>query len=156
NEPNSIVIDETAAKRYFDGTDIVGKTLELSNHTICKVTGVIRNIPAQSHFHFSFIRPLRDYYNHGDENDWLSNNYTSFILVKPGVTRAFMQSRLNTMVNTYLGRQLQDLLHASVSDIEKSGNHFRYDLMPLTDIHLYSNKSYEYEANGSATYVYVF
>ncbi|HXB09903.1 MAG TPA: ABC transporter permease, partial [Puia sp.] len=156
NEPNSIVIDESAAKRYFDGTDVVGKTLELENHTVCKVTGVIRDIPRQSHFHFSFIRPLRDFYNHGDDNDWLSNNYTSFILVKPGVSRSFMQSRVDVMVNTYLGRQLQDLLHTSVAEIQKSGNHFRYELMPLTDIHLHSNKSYEYEANGNITFVYIF
>src|SRR5882672_1548952 len=74
NEPHSIVIDESAAKRYFNSTDVVGRTLELENKAVCKVTGVIKDIPQQSRFHFSFIRPLRDGYN-GDENDWLSNNY---------------------------------------------------------------------------------
>ena len=67
-----------------------------------------------------------------------------------------MQSRLNTLVNTYLGRQLQDLLHTSVTDLQKGGNHFKYDLTPLLDIHLHSNKSYEYEANGNIQYVYIF
>ena len=156
NEPNSIVIDEDVAKRYFNSTDVVGKTLELENHAICKVTGVFREIPQQSHFHFSFIRPLRDYYNGGDENDWLSNNYTSYILVRPGVSRQFMQSRVDATINTYLGRQLQDMLHSSLSDLNRAGNHFKYALMPLLDIHLHSNKSYEFEANGNITYVTVF
>src|SRR5260370_28257924 len=89
NEPQSIVIDESAAKRYFNSTNIVGRTLELENKTVCKVTGVIRDMPKQSHFHFSFIRPLHDSYNNNDENEWLDNNYISYILVKPGVSKDF-------------------------------------------------------------------
>src|ERR1044071_4417310 len=62
NETSSIVIDETAAKRYFNTTDVVGKTLYVDNSTNCKITGVIKDIPQQSHFHFRFIRPLMDTY----------------------------------------------------------------------------------------------
>jgi len=156
NEPNSIVLDATAARRYFGSTEIIGKTLELENHTMCKVTAVMKDMPALSHFHFSFIRPLRDFSNHGDENDWLSNNYTSYILLRPGVSRSFMQGRIDATVNRYLGRQLQELLHTSTEDLRRSGNHFKYEMMPLTEIHLHSNKSYEFEANGSITFVYTF
>ena len=155
NEPNSIVINETAAKRYFNSTDVIGKTLELENKAICKVTGVIRDMPEQSHFHFSFIRPLRNNYN-GEDNDWLSNNDISYILVKPGVTREFMQSRVDATVDNYLSKQLQELLHASTADMKKQGNYFKYHLMPLLDIHLHSNKSYEFEANGNINFVTIF
>src|ERR1700744_543565 len=52
NNPHSIVIDEITARRYFNSTDVVGRTLETgSEHTLCKITGVIRDIPEQSHFH---------------------------------------------------------------------------------------------------------
>ncbi|HLZ89078.1 MAG TPA: ABC transporter permease, partial [Puia sp.] len=156
NEPNTIVIDESAARRYFNSTDVVGKTLELEDHTVCKVTGVIRDMPSASHFHFSFIRPLRDFFNRGDENDWLSNNYTSYILLRQGVSRDFVQSRIDATVDHYLGKQLLDLLHTSTQDLKKAGNHFKYELMPLTDIHLHSNKSYEFEANGNINFVYIF
>ena len=156
NEPHSIVIDESAAKRYFNSTDVIGKTLELENKAICKVTGVIRDIPQQSHFHFSFIRPLRDRDDNGDENDWLSNNYISYILAKPGVSRDFLQGRVDATVDNYLSKQLQDLLHTSTQDMKKQGNYFKYYLMPLLDIHLHSNKSYEFEANGNINYVTIF
>jgi putative ABC transport system permease protein len=156
NAPGSIVIDESAARRYYGSMDAVGKTLELENHTICKVTGVFRDIPQQSHFHFSFIRPTRDINYNGDLNDWLTNNCQSYILLRPGVSREFAQSRLNAMVNTYLVRQLQDQFHTSAEDLRKGGNYFRYDLTPLTDIHLHSNKSYEFEANGNIQFVYIF
>lgn len=46
NEPNSIVIDETTAKKYFNSTDVVGKTLYIDNSTNCKITGVIKDFPS--------------------------------------------------------------------------------------------------------------
>ena len=155
NEPNSIVIDKSAAKRYFNTTDVVGKTLELENKTFCKVTAVMQDLPRQSHFHLSFIRPVRDA-NHGDDDQWLSNNWHSYILVRPGVDRAFLQSRVNATVDKYVGLQLQQMLHASAEDLSRSGGHFIYHLMPLNDIHLRSNKSYELEPNGNINYVYTF
>ena len=156
NEPHSIVIDETTARKYFNTTDVIGKRLDLEDHKTCKITGVIRDIPQQSHFHFSFIRPLRDSYNQSDENDWLSNNYQSYVVARPGVTQAALQKHVDATVNLFMSRQLQDMLHASLADLEKQGSHFRYHLFPLTDIHLHSNKSYEFEPNGNIDYVYVF
>jgi putative ABC transport system permease protein len=155
NEPNSIVIDESAAKRYFNSTDVVGKALELENKTFCKITGVMKDFPRQSHFHLSFIRTLRDA-NHGDDDQWLSNNWHSYILVKPGVDRAFLQGRINATVDKYLGLQLQAMLHTSIQDMNHQGAHFIYHLMPLEDIHLHSNKGYEMEPNGNINYVYIF
>ncbi|HUZ57389.1 MAG TPA: ABC transporter permease [Hanamia sp.] len=153
NEPNSIVIDETTAKKYFNTTNVVGKTLFVDNKTNCKITGVIKDIPRQSHFHFSFIRPKRD--NPGN-NSWLSNNEYTYILVRPGVSRQKVQSDVNATVNNYLGKELEDQLHFSLKDLKNNGSHFIYHATPLTDIHLHSDKSYEIEANGNITYVYIF
>src|SRR6202012_1420739 len=44
----------------------------------------------------------------------------------------------------------------STQDMKKQGNYFSYHLMPLLDIHLHSNKSYEFEANGNINYVTIF
>jgi putative ABC transport system permease protein len=155
DEPKSIVIDETTARKYFNSTDVVGKTLKIDNTNICKITGVIKDFPAQSHFHFSFIRPLRDTYR-GNDADWLSNNVQSYILVKPGVQKAFVQSAVDKMIKENLYPELQMLMHASQGDVESKGGYFRYHLMPLTDIHLKSAKSYDFEANGNINSVYIF
>ncbi len=150
-EPNSIVIDETTAKKYFNSTDVVGKTLFVDNNTNCKITGVIKDIPKQSHFHFSFIRPR------GKDNDsWLSNNTYNYVLVRPGVTQQKLQKDIDATINNYLAKDLQGQLHASLKDLTAKGNHFIYHAMPLTDIHLHSDKQYEIEANGDITYVYIF
>ena len=155
NEPHSIVLDESAAKRYFNSTDVVGKTLELDDKTLCKITGVMQDMPRQSSFHFSFIRPLHDSWS-GDDDKWLSNAAQSFILVRPGVDRSFLQGRVDATVNTYVSPALEGELHLNIHAMQQQGGHVRYHLMPLTDIHLHSNKSYEFEANGNSSYIYVF
>jgi putative ABC transport system permease protein len=155
NEPNSIVIDETTARKYFNSTNVVGKTLYVDNSVNVKITGVIRDMPSQSHFHFSFIRPMHDTY-HDDQDEWLSNNYPTYVLVRHGVTQAALQNKVNATIDNYLFKQLDQVLHTSASDVKKGGNHFIYPVMPLTDIHLHSNKSYEFEANGNIAYVYIF
>src|SRR5579871_5169507 len=155
NEPNSIVIDETNAKKYFNSTDVVGKSLYVDNSVSCKITAVIKDIPRQSHFHFSFIRPMHDTY-HGGQDDWLSNSCLSYILVKPGVSIKTLQRGIDAAINNYLGKQLEQVLHTSLKDAEKGGNHFIYPAIALTDIHLHSNKSYEVETNGNVAYVYIF
>lgn len=155
NDPNSVVIDETTALKYFNSTDIVGKTLYINNSDNCKITGVIKDFPRQSHFHFRFIRPLRKSYG-SIEMDWLTNDVHSYILVAPGVKKAFIQSKVDETVNNYLSKQLEGMFHASFKDLQSKGDHFRYPMMPLTEIHLHSEKTFEFEANGNINYVYIF
>jgi putative ABC transport system permease protein len=103
----------------------------------------------------SFIRPVRDSYQ-GDNDQWLSNNWHSYILVRPGTDRAYLQSRVDATVDKYLGKQLEQVLHTSIKDMNHQGAHFIYHLMPLEDIHLQSNKAYELEPNGNKSYIYIF
>jgi len=159
NNPHSIVIDESAARRYFNSTDVIGRTLEIgSNNTLLKITGVIRDMPEQSQFHFSFIRPIREAYNFNDpsDNDWVSNPYYTYILAQSGVTRAEVQKDVDAVVNLHVYPALQGMFHVSGADLEKAGNHFRCRVFPLTDVHLHSNKSGELEANGNIQYIYIF
>jgi putative ABC transport system permease protein len=115
----------------------------------------MKDFPRQSHFHLSFIRPVRDSYQ-GDNDQWLSNNWHSYILVRPGVDRAVLQSRVNATVDKYLGLQLQSMLHTSIQEMNHQGAHFIYHLMPLEDIHLHSNKGYEMEPNGNTSLISTF
>ncbi len=154
NDPSAIVIDETAAKALFNSTDVIGKTLFIDNTTNCHITAVIKDMSRQSHFHFSFIRPRGT--RGPNANDWLNNNVQSYILVKEDASRAAVQKSVDGIINNYLVKELEDVIHTSAKDLAQSGGHFIYHLMPLTDIHLHSDKSYEFEANGNINYVYIF
>jgi putative ABC transport system permease protein len=70
NNPHSIVIDESAARRYFNSTDVIGRTIQVGDdNSLLKITGVIRDMPEQSQFPFSFIRPIRESYTFNDPGD---------------------------------------------------------------------------------------
>ena len=77
-------------------------------------------------------------------------------MVQPGVTQQKLQKDVDATINNYLGKELETQLHASLKDLTSKGSHFIYHATPLTDIHLHSDKSYEMEANGDITYVYIF
>lgn len=154
DNPHTVVIDESAARRYFNTTDVIGRTLEVgSDNTPCQITGVIRDIPGRSHFHFSFIRPFRDSWM---DPSWLTNNYYTYVLVQPGTSPGEVQHDIDKTIDTYLGRELQQSIHTSFDDLAKSGSYFRYPAMALTDIHLHSNVASELEPNGNILYVYIF
>lgn len=159
NNTHSIVIDESAARRYFNSTDVVGRTLEVGdNNTPLKITGVIRDMPEQSQFHFSFIRPISESYSFNDpgDNNWVSNAYYTFILVQPGTSQAELQKYADEIDSLNIGPAIQQMFHASGTDLAKAGNYFRCRVFPLTDVHLYSNKSGELEANSNIQFVYIF
>ncbi len=60
------------------------------------------------------------------------------------------------MINKYVGPQAQSILNASLEDLKKNGSYVKYSLMPLTQIHLHSDKVAELSANGNMQYVYIF
>ena len=155
NDPNNIVISESAAKRYFNSTSVLGKTLYTDNAKDRKITGVYKDFPRQSHFHFDFIKPFAERWDKNPDG-WLSNNNNTYILVKPGTTQAELQSMLNATTRKYVGQQLMQYFNSSIKDLEGKGNRFNYQVTPLRDIHLKSNKSGEIEVNGDITYVYIF
>lgn len=154
-QPNSMVISETMALKYFNSTDVIGKSLLTSNTVNYKITGVIRDMPARSHFHFNFIKAMSEL-NYSRDNNWLGNNCVTYLLVRPGTSVKQVNSYINGTINKYIEPQLQSLLHSSLDDLAKKGNFLKYPVIPLKDIHLHSNKSDEFEANGDMEYVTIF
>lgn len=150
--PNSLVVSEEAAQQYFHSADILGQTLKFANDTaVYVVTGVIRNMPAESHFHFRIIKPMTR-----RVQEWINLYASTYILVSPGVTTADVDRMLAATVDRYVNPQIQKDLHNSAADLKRNGDHFRYYAMPLTQIHLYSDLGLEFEPNGSAEVVVLF
>lgn len=152
SSPNSLVVSEAAAQRYFHFTDVLGQTLRLDNDTtVYVVTGVIKNMPAESHFHFQLIKPMVQ-----RRQDWVNLYAATYILVRPGFSTADVDRILAETVSKYVNPQIQRDLHTSADGLKQSGDYFRYYAMPLTRIHLYSNLGLEFEPNGSIEYVVLF
>ena len=152
---HSLVITETIARKYFNSTDVIGKTMLMNDTSNYKITAVIKDIPKQSHFHFDFFVPMVE--NPGiNEDNWLSENYTTYILLKKNADVKQLEAQLNPFMDKHVGPQLQSVVNISLSDFKKGGGYIRASLTPLTAIHLHSNKQGELDGNGNAEYVYIF
>lgn len=137
-EVQSIVLTESSAKRYFGNDNPVGKTLQIDRLGNLMVTGVIKDVPHASHFHFDFLISTRKFGGNIDAN-WGFYNFYTYAKLKP-----------NSDITAFT-KKVQDVYKSNTTD----GANIFY-VQPLTDIHLTSNLKWELEPNSDKLYVYVF
>jgi putative ABC transport system permease protein len=154
-EPNTIIITERIAKKYFNKTNVVGQVLIFNETEPYKITGVIRDIPLQSHFHFDFFIAMAGLPESKD-NAWFSSNFNTYLLLRPGADFKKLAERLPEFMHKHAGPQMESILHLTFDKFEQSGDYFKLDLIPLKKIHLESNRVGELGANGNVQYVYIF
>ncbi|GAA3975176.1 ABC transporter permease [Mucilaginibacter dorajii] len=151
-EPNSVVISESIAQKYFNRSNVVGQTLFLvTDSTSHKITGVMRDMPMQSHFRANFLLAT----GHPVQNNNLWNKLTAFatyVLVKPNANTNLLESKLNAEMQ----KGLKGSSTMNYAKFTSGGNYFKLSLIPVTDIHLKSNRVMELGANGNSQYVYIF
>ncbi|MFC2129513.1 ABC transporter permease [Bacteroidota bacterium] len=155
NRPNTIVLSETAAVKYFGtAANAAGKNLEMAfpygiGNLDFEVTGVFEDFPANSHFHPEMVysgTTLPDLIN---EQGWTANNFITYLLLKEGTDPDHFDEKLKEFTRENMGMEEFD---AWVDQ----GNHWTYFLQPLTSIHLHSDLNGELEPNGNHTYVLLF
>jgi len=157
NEPNTVVITASTAKKYFGTTNAVGKTLETNDrdNTVYKVTAVIEDIPKNSHFNFDFFFSM-DNVEYGFGN-YLSQNFQTYVLLRKVTDYKKFDKIFEQVIQRYVLPQAKQFMQiSSMEEFRKAGNKLEYHLMPMTDIHLHSNSVPELGVNGSAQTTYIF
>lgn len=154
-DPHSIVITEKIARKYFNRADVLGQRLIINDTGNYKITGIIKNIPRQSHFNFDFFVSMSSLAE-SRENNWVSNNFNTYIVLKKGSNAGALEAQLPAMLNKYVGPQVKQLMNITMDEFVKNGNWDKVSLMPLQQIHLHSAKTAELAANSSIQYVYIF
>ncbi len=148
-EPHTVALSASAAQKYFGSTRVVGRFLTLVNtNEPYKVTGVMADMPQQSHFSFDYLMSMASMPNSNAQN-WNSFAYNTYVLFKHPVNVKSVEQKLNKLVQQHFGV-------AKYKKFAQGGNYIRAGIIPLTDIHLQSNRQYELGANSSAQYVYIF
>jgi putative ABC transport system permease protein len=154
-EPNSVVLTESTAKKYFGRLDVVGQSLVTDGGKPMKITAVIKDIPKQSHFTADFIMSMASLPD-SSSNEWLRSDYNTYVLMRKGADYKKVEMQFPAMLRRYSGQQMQQELSMSYDQFEKGGSYFRMNMVPLTAIHLHSNLTGELGANTTAEYVYIF
>jgi putative ABC transport system permease protein len=152
---NTMVISESMARKYFNSTDVIGKTLLTDNSNTYTISGVIKDMPANSHLHMDFIKAMAGN-NDSRDDHWMADNFTTYILAKKGTDETMLNTYLKQVTKKYMESPLMKMVGSSISDLEKKGGHFGYNVIPLTKIHLYSTLTSELEPSGNIQYVYSF
>jgi len=141
SNPYSIVLTEQMAEKYFGEEDPLGKRLSLNNTYDLEVTGVIKNIPENSHLKFDFLAPVQFLTEIGkDYNSWDIGDYQGYILVRNGTDI----KALNTKIRDYKKKH----------DPETKN---QLSLQSLLDIHLHSDIKFDLARNkGDIQNVFIF
>ena len=158
NEPNTVVISETAAIRYFGSAEkAIGEFLDTDDNTntLYEVTAVIEDMPMNSHFRFDFFFSMDNVqYKFGQ---YLSHNFHTYVLLRPDVDFKEFNKNFPEVIDKYILPQAAQFMQIkSMEEFESAGNSLVYGLFPITDIHLRSNRGVELSANGNIQYVYIF
>ena len=155
--PRSMILTKEYAKKYFSNQDPVGQKIIVEADTILyTVTGVVQNVPDNSHIKFDMLASMSTYPGQANNQNWLNHNFYTYIVVKDGTDWAALQNKFQGMVIKYVGPQIQQVVGYSIDDFRKAGNNFSYVLEPLKDLHLKGATQYNLEPLGSLSTVYIF
>ncbi|RPE08741.1 FtsX-like permease family protein [Chitinophaga lutea] len=139
--PDAVVVSESLARRLFGSpAAAMGQQVTWDLRQTSTVTGVMRDVPANSHMRFEAVRSLP-----GDMSSrWQTFDLYTYILLKPGAHVATLRNRLPDFYDRYMRAEMGE------------GVDFRMELQPVTDIHLHSTLDYELGPNGSARNTYLY
>ena len=154
-EPNTIVISNKMANKYFGKNDPVNQNLILDNRVTYKITGVFKEMPHNGHFHYDFMCSMASD-KESESTMWLSNNFHTYVLLRPEADARAFEAKIPAMIEKYIEPQAIQFMNKSLAELRESGIKINYFLQPLTSIHLYSQLDVELEANSDIKYVYLF
>jgi putative ABC transport system permease protein len=153
-EPNSLVLTESAARKYFGQVDVVGElmTLYFDEPESFRITGVAKDTPGNSHFKFDFLISLVSFPDVVSGSGWTDNRFISYLVLHDGLTETQLASFAAGLKS--LDRKYNDQ-EGSYDDWIAKGNYWEFFLQPLTSIHLNSDLNGEFEPNGQRAHVYM-
>ena len=141
-DPNSIVMTESAAAKYFQDEDPIGKSLIVNAQLSFQVTGIIEDIPDNSHLQFDCVVPfetLRTAYGYRNIDFWSPNSYHTYIQLQKGFPFRSLEEKIMHLIQEFVPQE----------------NTMEFHLQPMTDIHLYSGNKYLGDVAGNGDILYV-
>lgn len=141
-EPWSLVITESTARKYFGNVPALGKELRLTGEAPLKVTGVLKDIPGNSHLQFDVLLSFNLLGEKWNYNNWGWPEFFNYVRLQPGASSSTLEAKLPPFVEKHMGASLRNFN-------EKAQVH----LQPVTEIYLSTDPRYP-KGNSNARTVY--
>jgi putative ABC transport system permease protein len=156
SEPNTVVLTERLAKKYFGDENPVGGLLVIGNdNKTYKVTGVAENAPGHSHFNYTMLVSAESS-DQLKRNIWLNNFMYTYFKVRPNASVTDVEKKFIPMVEKYIGPELERFMGATLKQMQEAGGAYGYYTTNIKDIHLHSTSQGDLEPGGNVMYVYFF
>ncbi|MGC3944921.1 MAG: ABC transporter permease [Chryseolinea sp.] len=144
DDPFTIVLTEKIATKYFGNAQgAVGQSLQNASNEEFKITGVIRDVPLNSHFRFNAL--ISENTRRQNQGGWGGFGVYTYVQLPPAYDLSKMYSSFDKII-----KEKVDPI------FEQYGIKVKYVLQPITQIHLYSKIQDEAEGGGDISYIYIF
>lgn len=150
-EPFAIVLTERLAEKYFGAEEPIGKTIKINENYNVKITGIVREIPKNSHLQFDYIMSIISLKLTQGKNNYLvrwdtPNNFQTYIELHKDTDYKELEKKLPAFAKRYVGHLERN----------QKGQMESYHLQPLKNIHLDSHVEDAISANSKKLYIYIF
>lgn len=125
--PNSIVLSEDAAKKYFGKENPLGKIIKSEEWGSYIVKGVYENYPNNSHFKADYLISMSSFPESRNQ-DWINLTYYTLVLLREGVDPQLFEQKIQELVYGHFSLQIQQLLGFSVETLLKNGNEYSFKI----------------------------
>jgi putative ABC transport system permease protein len=155
-EPNTMVMSEKVAAKYFGNETAIGKLVTFDNNRqTYKITGVAANPPTNSHFDFHVLLSPETG-TRLKNKDWINNNLFTYFLLHENAELARVHDKFQELVVKYVGPEVERFLGTNLQQMQEAGGAYGFYTTPLTDIHLRSASIEDLKPKGNIQYVYFF
>ncbi len=157
SKPNSIVLSRSKALTYFGQENPVGKLLRIENDsTYYHVTGVMKDVPENSHMHFDMVGSLSTFGKMLHNERWVINYLYTYFRAEPGYPVDSINASVQVLIPKYVLPDYHKFLGIDPQSAISNNDSYNFIIQPITDIHLRSTFTAEYEPVGNILYVYLF
>ncbi len=151
----TIVLTESTASKYFGDDDPIGKMLELDNGLSFRVTGICKDVPDNSHFHFDYLASMKWIEKAYQKEAWVGEITTTYLLATQENAAQAIQAYLPGIVERNITAELEGYVGEETLNFTDDDS-FEFYLQPVSDIHLNSVEEGEFESGTDKVYIYVF
>jgi len=156
NATHRVVLSESTAKRIFGNENPIDKPLKIGSDTVRYiVTGVMGDVPGNSHFEASMLTSFMTN-PRANVPVWMNNSFTTFLLLKPNANYKTVDAKFPELLIKYVGPEVQRYMGISISDFSKQGNKYRFFLQNIQDAHLDPTIQTEFKAPSDPKYLKIF
>ncbi|RDC65452.1 ABC transporter permease [Adhaeribacter pallidiroseus] len=144
-EPNTLVITEAMAKKYFGKAEPMGKLVTINKDQTFKVTGVMANVPGNSQLQFDMLSSIKLMENEDYLKAWRANMLYTYLLLPEAGRHDALQSKMPGFVQKYLAETMRQF-----------SMNVKLTLQPFQNVYLDDSTTFDFTEHGNKNNVYIF